>query len=610
MIGFIPKLYSNELLYSFVARYHQYCANKSPKYTSVDLFEHPMQLAVPDLPIKIRKIISHLSLFIDLDEEELINSHTFYNYYSNFIPLDKKAFVKDAMISGNNKGAVHMMTGVMASAIKDKKFFHHCPLCLDEDINLYGETYWRIEHQLPGVLVCVRHNIVLHESSVPYRSKQRNVFVAASKDYNLKPCLKNISLKTMEHLRCVANLCVRLAQNSYNFDIKTIQNKYKNLLKQTGLVSVSPKGIVKQRELNEQFSLFYGEELLNILQSNVCYEDSNCWLKAITRKHRKTFHPVRHILLLHFFGETLESIENNEIIKDNPFGDGPYLCLNKAADHYGKPIITKVDITSCSKTKQLIGTFKCECGFYYTRKQEDSDVYKISRIKQFGVIWINTARDLIHNKKMSYRAVARELGVDTNTIIKYSKEGHLIIPDKEKSSINEVSNSRKQEWIELIEKSKDQSITQLRRKNPALYSYLYRNDKKWLKEISPKKERESSETKVNWNERDILIREEIVKAIEHILKYDRPKRITISIIGREIGKRNLLQRHLEKLPKSKAVLNIYLEDTVSFQLRRVRLILNKLQEKDEEISEWKITRMAGLKLPLNQNVKSLIQGFL
>jgi predicted RNA-binding Zn-ribbon protein involved in translation (DUF1610 family) len=605
MIGFIPRLYSNELLYSFVARYHQYCANKSPKYTSIDLFEHPMQIAVPDLPLKIRKIISHLSLFIDLDEEELINSHTFYNYYSNFIQLDKKAFVKDAMISGNNKGAVHMMTGVMASAIKDKKFFHHCPLCLDEDINLYGETYWRIDHQLPGVFVCVRHNIVLHESSVPYRSKQRNLFVAASKDYNLKPCLKNISLKTMEHLRCVAKLCVRLAQNSYNFDIKTIQNKYKNLLKQTGLVS--PKGIVKQRELNEQFSLFYGEEVLNILQSNVCYEDPNCWLKVITRKHRKTFHPIRHILLIHFLGETLESIELTHNIEVHLFGNGPYLCLNKAAEHYGKPMITGVEITSCSKTKQLIGTFKCDCGFHYTRKVENGNVFKISRIKQFGEIWLSTVHDLIHIKKMSYRSVARKLGVDTKTIIKYAKEKEVIIPQREQSTSNEILKTKKQEWIALIEGSKEQSVTQIRKNNPALYIYLYRNDKEWLKENSPKKVGQSKITIVDWENRDLLISEEIIEATKSILNYVPPRRVTISGIGNKIGKRNILQKHLNKLPKSKAALNNIIENTVTFQIRRVRFILKMLGEKSEEITEWRVKRLAGLKNPLDYEVEPFIK---
>ncbi|WML58109.1 TnsD family transposase [Neobacillus sp. PS2-9] len=607
MIGFIPKLYSNELLYSFVARYHQYCANKSPKHTSIDLFEHPMQLAVPDLPLKIGKLINHLSLFIDLDEEELINSHTFYNYYSNFISLDKKAFVKDAMISGNNKGAVHMMTGVMASAIKDKKFFHHCPLCLDEDINLYGETYWRVDHQLPGVFVCVRHNIVLHESSVPYRSKQRNLFVAASKNHCIKPCLNNISLKTLEHLCCLARHCIKIATKSYNFEIKILQSKYKNLLRQKGLLTIN--GIVKQKELSEQFKLFYGEEVLNILQSNVCYEDSNCWLKALTRKHRKTFHPVRHILLIHFLGETLESIQHIENIKDNPFGDGPYICLNKAADHYERPIITKIEITSCSKTKQLIGTFKCECGFYYTRKQEFSNVYKISRIKQFGTIWLNTVHDLIHTKKMSYRAVARQLDVDTNTIIKYSKEKHLIA-NKEKPVDNDVCKIKKQEWVALIEKNKDHSITRIRRENPALYLFLYRNDKKWLNDNSPKKVRDSNKTIIDWDNRDLIIKNEILMAASHILKHEPPRRITISSIGSEIGKRTLLQKHMHKLPKSNAILNNYLEDTSVFQLRRVRFILSKLKERNEEITEWKVKRVAGLKTPLKPEVKSLIKEIL
>lgn len=464
MIGFVPRLYSNELVYSLVARYHQYSSNQSPKHTSMELYGNPMQLAVPDLPLNLCKITSHLKIFMDIDEEELLDRHTFYNFYSNFIPFERKAFVRDAMITGDNKGAVHMITGVMSSVIKEKEHFHHCLQCIEENLELYGETYWHLDHQLPGVLVCVKHNIVLHETSVKFRSNQRNTFLAASKDHYVKPCLNNISTKTLEQLSHVAKDCVRLAVKSCNFEIEMLLEKYKNLLKEKGLVS--PNGIVKQRELSERFSLFYGEEILNILQSNVNYENPNCWLKAITRKHRKTFHPVRHILFINFLGESFESIEQTKNINAQPFGSGPYLCLNKAADHYGKPIISEVEITSCSRTKQLIGTFKCKCGFYYTRKQDTSNEYKISRVKQFGTTWLNTVQDLIHNKKMSFRAVASKLGVDTNTIIKYSKANTVMVTKESSISVtNGVCNNKKKEWITIIERNKEKGITQIRRVN-------------------------------------------------------------------------------------------------------------------------------------------------
>ena len=37
----------------------------------------------------------------------------------------------------------------------------YCPLCLEEEVNLYGEPYWHLLHQLQGVLCCPKHKTKL-----------------------------------------------------------------------------------------------------------------------------------------------------------------------------------------------------------------------------------------------------------------------------------------------------------------------------------------------------------------------------------------------------------------------------------------------------------------
>ncbi|CUB12447.1 hypothetical protein BN2127_JRS1_04234 [Bacillus cereus] len=60
--------------------------------------------------------------------------------------------------------------------------------------------------------------------------------------------------------------------------------------------------------------------------------------------------------------------ENNEG-KINLFGEGPYICLNKAAEHYNTRIIKTVEI---KKFKDKIkGVFECNCGFSYSKLVPD-----------------------------------------------------------------------------------------------------------------------------------------------------------------------------------------------------------------------------------------------
>ena len=48
-----------------------------------------------------------------------------------------------------------------------KEHLYYCPMCVEDDRTTYGETYWHIIPQLPGVVVCPIHKIPLKNSNLP-----------------------------------------------------------------------------------------------------------------------------------------------------------------------------------------------------------------------------------------------------------------------------------------------------------------------------------------------------------------------------------------------------------------------------------------------------------
>src|SRR5690625_6744056 len=77
----------------------------------------------------------------------------------------------------------------------------------------------------------------------------------------------------------------------------------------------------------------------------------------LTNYLRNSVHPYRHLLLLYFFDQDIDSFL--EIKEDNgPFGRGPWPCLNKAAKHYKDLVISGVEIKT--RDKVLIGKFRSE----------------------------------------------------------------------------------------------------------------------------------------------------------------------------------------------------------------------------------------------------------
>ena len=69
-----------------------------------------------------------------------------------------------------------------------------------------------------------------------------------------------------------------------------------------------------------------------------------------------------HLLLIQFLGLNVEEFFHltEEL---TPFGEGPWPCLNPAADHYRWPVITECWLSGRLRYGKLTGRLRCGCGF-------------------------------------------------------------------------------------------------------------------------------------------------------------------------------------------------------------------------------------------------------
>ncbi len=65
-----------------------------------------------------------------------------------------------------NKGMYQHLTMKLGYRKWTKRYLCYCPECAKEDRNKYGETYWHMIPQLPGVYVCPVHAVPLEETSL------------------------------------------------------------------------------------------------------------------------------------------------------------------------------------------------------------------------------------------------------------------------------------------------------------------------------------------------------------------------------------------------------------------------------------------------------------
>ncbi len=630
MLGFFPKLYPGELLYSGIARYQIRSGNLSPKSNIEELFNSRTIIATADLPCGLDALVKQLPIFFQLTSDDFMKNNTLYNFYAPFMTPERALQIRESMKS-NYGGNIHTRIGVSASNVPLPQYFRFCRQCLKEDEQKYGEFYWHRIHQLSCVLVCPNHNILLENSNLSVQQFNQHYYQGANQSNCISiDSVTVYSKQTQEILFNLAGDVRWLLDNPQApRPLNWYYEQYMNLLMFKNIATASKR--VNRKKLFDRFVFFYGQDILDYLSSSVTLDSSN-WLSNIVRKHRKSFHPIRHILMMRFLcGSVEEFFEQTSISIYKPFGDTPWICFNGAVDHYLQPVIRHLELSHCLDNKKPLGTFTCSCGMVYSRtilKSSNLDNYKPNRIISYGEQWYKKLQDLVENEKLGLRATARELKVTTRTIDRYVDKLSLnaswksdrkpkSLPSKK---IKDAQNDRafssalrdreqnRQNWLQLQKQYLDATKTELRKLSPALYIRLYRSDRIWLNDNSPQLQKPSAavNNRVDWKQRDREVKVKIEKVVEEILQKEKPDRITLTKIGTLTGLKALLEKKLDKLPLTKAYLKKVVESVEMFQERRIRWAIDRLNKQGQDIKVWKVMKLAGLKSEDFDRVERLI----
>lgn len=605
MLPFFTNPYPNELIYSAIARYHFYSGNIDFKDTLEEVFLS--RSVIPSVEIGSQFTALAQQIGSNYSAESLIADHTIYPYYALFLSKQRqKEIMQD--IKGNGQG-LYTRLGLVAGSICKKDGLYYCNECAKHDVDQYGEPYIHRDHQLQGIDYCSHHEIKLRKYPVNFNMQSRLEFIRFE--------LKSMELTPLHEADKFAKIQIKLAKMAYQLlkvplnelSRENIVLKYRAFLRERNLVTAS--NCVRQSDLHEVFLANVPKEFLGKFESSIDESSEYNWLKVLTRNVKRHVHPFRHLLLMLF----LEIDVSSFIKRDNdigPFGKGPWPCLNKAAIHYKQPIIVGVEVTRDFKTKSPIGTFACSCGFIYARKgpdKIDEDRYRIGRVKVFGHVWQKKIEEL-SEQCLSIRAITRELDVDSKTVKRYLKGFNEVIA-KEKPNDSPLIEQYRVEIVEGIKEHEESNRTQIRELFPKQYIYLYRNDKEWLFEHLPIKKKISEPTKiVDWVKRDKEYYKRIKRVYQEFLQYEKPIRITQSIIGKRLGILANLDRNLNKLPQTEILLQSIVESVQDFQIRRCYKIIDNMLEENESVLLWQVQKVGGLRSLSFNEIKGELESYI
>jgi len=181
MVGFFPTPYPDECLYSILCRYYAHSGSEGYETVCKVLFGN-LQALMGSIfqPIRIECVDLWASPTSGITRRSIAENHTLYPYWAISYSPDFRAETEH-VLNGGIPAQEYDRVNSFKSRRSWSKHLKYCPLCVADDFELYGETYWRRQHQLSEMVYCVKHQTRLVNSDITVRRATTGFYPASIK---------------------------------------------------------------------------------------------------------------------------------------------------------------------------------------------------------------------------------------------------------------------------------------------------------------------------------------------------------------------------------------------------------------------------------------------
>lgn len=586
MVHFFPQPLPDEIFKSLVLRYGVLSGARSSRQLLDDVFGDTVRINT--LPILFPKHLNEFNFntyhLLALSIEDIIEQLTPFPFYRNFIAVgtDQKVLKK---LRGQGAANICSTIGINGSDVPVNEFPKYCPQCAIDDFQTYLQIYWHRVHQLP-IYVCPLHNYQLKFFRLPFPfhspyklflPREPRELGELSFQENKNDLIKTISEKASDLLNGKKLSIENLKYNSRILELGYNRGSFINY------DLLIEKIISRFGKQNVEELIFKGAGKITLRE----------YIEPLIHKPEKILNPLRHL----FFQIALETLEP---INPRPtYGSGPWPCLNKASGHFLQPVISNYFLKYDTKLKQEVSYFTCSCGMIYKKyfkvnSGSPGNRVQTTKIVTYGPIWMKKFDQLLTENLTSYK-ISKILGVDIRTV-RSLRERPLSLPST--ISFEQKRKKIRTSWTESLESNLGDAVMQVRNSHPKVYRWLYLNDKDWLLNTNQLFARKTKtiQSSINWNEVDKEILQELKNNYE-LLVHNYPRRISKSLMIRSIStaKFSLTKRATRQLLQSMRFIESVMENSETYQLRKIKISINELEKLNVRLSRSAILSKSNLR---------------
>lgn len=336
MIRFFPMPYPDESLYSIFLRYNKLTGNNNINSTLTELTGKKVYNKTPNFIPNLNYFYSQLPNNTIYNKNYFIENHTVLPIYRSFVYEERYENAIN-QIKVSDKYATNPLHSIGYISLSNTNEVFYCPYCIDEDIKMYGEAYIHRSHQVDGNYICWKHksllSVYLFSNSKCFIHDTENINTSSYKNVTTN-LYKEYSNKFFNELLVLSCYIDKILYHNDNLPTYTIvREKYYSKLYDRGYITKN--GVINQVKLHDDFIKKYSADFLIFLNS---YPEVNkiSWLRKVLLRYpeMRSYHPIKHILLINFLFNDIEDFFNYQAINHNIYYDYKGIIADKTKKNY------------------------------------------------------------------------------------------------------------------------------------------------------------------------------------------------------------------------------------------------------------------------------------
>jgi hypothetical protein len=586
----------DETVFGIAGRLHRLSGNRSSSDSLLELFGSDRILPGNLLPGHLGRLFEYLRMDDVGSYPSVVDQHTVLPYWRLFVPVDRYRAVQSSMWWSTATG-LKLTLGLISSRLGGANVLRYCDACAQSDLAALGVPTWHRKHQLPRVLVCPEHALALNECDhLPQHVHRHTLFLPDQQIVPFKRTTRNMT-KTAEAL------LLRLAVLSAELlDLSTekadmaldLRAHYLAWLDQYDLITFRKRTRVEELQ---RHVLGYWAPICGIAPFANLFESihgDHCWLVNLVRKHRGAQHPLKHLLLIGSIAPSIEAfLYEIELARTPPAKQRRITILDD-------PSVVSQVVQLMTREQKSARLTARELGVDVQTILTIARRHGIEVARRSKCIFFGQREKVRHllSTGCAFADITREIGISISTISRVLAEDPSLQRTRSEVRLSWRRNKARQCLLGVLKQRPMPYPTELRKRMPASYMWLYRNDRAWLyaqlKGLSrwPRVENR----RADWAARDVDLAKAI-RSAAHAIRASKqaPVRITLSELGRRTGRPSWLEKHRAKLPICTIVLQGALETVPEFQARRLEWWDRYLTEKEGLTpAPSRLRRLAGI----------------